>query len=718
MKTKSMAVAAIAFAAFAVLAVEAESERQAAVIASADMRIVFAGAEEGFGIRHVENRIVDGGVFLASDGAHDDFWTIRLKGRQAGTNAWHELSNLSPATERRMAKTENGARFIFCGLDVPGEKGVVDVTADVAFTADGASEWRLSVVNRSSRWALHTTLYPRLNGMVPEGEADVMLPAKTMGASLFRKYSSTTKLPRIGIPSPAAYPMASAFMMGEAGLYVGAHDEAYRRKTFMIPNGANGMNAWFATPVENAGIVGKAADGPGYAVTLKCFKGDWWTAAAIYRDWALSRKCVKGRIVDRTDFPESMAETDIWALGGGKTNWAYRVLGKLDEIWPDLRRGIEWTQWQRPPYLWQTPELFPADEGIPQAMDAYKKHGFTILPYINGRLWDTNNVSYLRSAAQSVSTYENGAPYREPYYGRRFGVMCPYTALWQETLRAMGMKNLDEMGANGIYYDQVTCSPPTPCSNPAHGHPAVGGSWWVDGYRRALEPVHKAYSARNAPITSEQGGDHLPDVVDGYLFALMPRNEDVPFWPAVYSGYLVYHGTRVMPNNAMPEFFAMHARSAIWGVVPGWMFDWMLAGTGFPNKISVVTQLGRFRHVAKRYMSYGSLIGDLKPLGRLDRILFEFKDYSGPLAKNPCDSSRAELDAVIGAWWRSADGKRMALALANVSSTRQTVEFRAPSGMKSLKPLPIKGWTDPVVEIERSRIRISMEPRTMGFLEE
>ena len=285
--------------------------------------------------------------------------------------------------------------------------------------------------------------------------------------------------------------------------------------------------------------------------------------------------------------------------------------------------------------------------------------------------------------------------------GHSFGVMCPYTGLWQKTLQEMGTKNLEETGANGIYYDQVTCSPHPPCINPSHGHPAVGGRWWVDGYRKALEPVHKAYSARNAPVTSEQGGDYLPDVVDGYLFALMPRNEDVPFWPAVYSGYLIYHGTRVMPNNAMPEFFAMHARNAIWGVVPGWIFDWMIAGTGFPSKIPVVTQLGRFRHVAKGYMSYGSLIGDLKPVERMDRIAFEFKDYSGPLATKPCDSSKAVLDAVIGAWWRSVDGKGRALALANVSSTRQTVTFRPLPGMKGLKEVALatRGTVQGMVEI-------------------
>lgn len=688
------------------------------VLETPDMRIVFAEAEEGFGIRRIENRLGKGAAFLSSNGSRDDFWTIRLKGRQSGTNAWHELSNRSPAVSRKVTKTpDGGARFFFGGLDVPGEKGAVDVTADVAFTPDGASEWRLSVANRSRRWALHTTCYPRLCDIVPEGACDVLLPGKTIGGSLFRKYASNVKLPRTDLPSPSCYPMASAFWHGEAGLYLGVHDEAFRRKFFMLPNGVNGMNAWFETPVEDAGVAGRAAEGPRYAVTLKCFTGDWWKAAEIYRKWALARKCVKGRIVDRDDYPESMAETDVWALGGDKTNWCYTVLRKLDDQWQGLRKGIEWTQWQRPPYLWYLPDIFPADEGIPEAMAAYKKSGFTILPYLNGRIWDTNTVSYA-SARAAVCWYPDGSDYREPYVGHRFGVMCPATELWQRKLQEIGERNLSETGANGIYYDQVTCSPAPPCSNPAHGHPLDGGSWWVDGYRKALTPVHRRYAAANAPITSEQGGDILPDVVDGYLLALMPRGEDVPFWLAVYSGYLIYHGPRVMPNNDGPTFFAMYARYAIWGVTPGWAFDWMMAGTGFPSKIPVVTQLGRFRHAAKKFLSYGSLSGDLKPLGEIDRVSFVFKDFSGPLAKTHCDSSKAELDAVIGAWWRSADGKSRALAVANVSGKDQTVECAVPTDLKALLPVAITGWEAPSAAISNGRLRLTVKAQTMGFLEE
>jgi len=161
----------------------------------------------------------------------------------------------------------------------------------------------------------------------------------------------------------------------------------------------------------------------------------------------------------------------------------------------------------------------------------------------------------------------------------------------------------------------------------------------------------------------------------------------------------------------------MHARSAIWGVAPGWMFDWMLYGSGFPSKVPIVTQLGRFRRAAKRYMSYGSLVGDLKPLNPLPCVEFDFNDYSGPLAKTPCDTTHAELDAVIGAWWRSADGGRYALAAANVSDAPQTVRFSVPASGAPLMAVKIPGWSLPtVVRTAADEIALTLEPRTMAFL--
>jgi len=217
-------------------------------------------------------------------------------------------------------------------MSLPGETGVADVAAVVTFDAQGASEWRLAVRNRSTRWALWRTIYPLLFTVMPEGQGDLLMPAKSLGARLIRHYDSHMKT-RKRFLHPSCYPSVSAYLRGDAGLYVAAHDDDARIKETVF---TVGMNAFFETPVENGGVVGKAAEGPRYPVVIACFKGDWWEAAKIYRRWALARPCMKGRIADRTDFPRSMAETDVWALGGGKPEHARQVLATLDAAFPDV----------------------------------------------------------------------------------------------------------------------------------------------------------------------------------------------------------------------------------------------------------------------------------------------------------------------------------------------------------------------------------------------
>ena len=62
-------------------------------------------------------------------------------------------------------------------------------------------------------------------------------------------------------------------------------------------------------------MVGRAADGPGFAVTVAAFAGDWWQAAKLYRTWALRQKwAAKGPIARRTDFPRAMSDIDVWDI--------------------------------------------------------------------------------------------------------------------------------------------------------------------------------------------------------------------------------------------------------------------------------------------------------------------------------------------------------------------------------------------------------------------
>ena len=132
-------------------------------------------------------------------------------------------------------------------------------------------------------WALAETAYPILRQVSASKESDVLRPRPDLGAALDRNRAWTGRDLVYGCM--AYYPMMCAFMKDGAGLYIAAHDSTARIKALRI---SKEHDISFETPVENAGVIGKAAEGPRYDVTIAAFSGDWWSAAKLYRDWALT----------------------------------------------------------------------------------------------------------------------------------------------------------------------------------------------------------------------------------------------------------------------------------------------------------------------------------------------------------------------------------------------------------------------------------------------
>ncbi len=98
------------------------------------------------------------------------------------------------------------------------------------------------------------------------------------------------------------------------------------------------------TPIENAGVPDKAAEGPRYAVTLAPLFGDWWEAARRYRAFALRQpRCAKGPIRERPDFPRRACEVPLWINLHGSPDDIRRLLLRAKELFrssPPASTGI------------------------------------------------------------------------------------------------------------------------------------------------------------------------------------------------------------------------------------------------------------------------------------------------------------------------------------------------------------------------------------------
>lgn len=644
------------------------------------LQIEFRCPADGLGVAGITDR-ASGVRFVRGSETGADLWALVFHGRDA-TNGIvvANLDNRAPAVSREVRKSADAWELVWKGLDLPGEKGVVDVTATVRLAgAAAASSWDIAVDCRSDHWALYETQYPYLRHIVDDGAADVLMPAQGLGARVFANHVAPA-VPE-AFNYPGWYPMVAAYMQGGTGLYFAALDGKARNKRMLF---LKDHDLRLETVVEEAGVVGAAAKGPGYPVVLATYRGDWWEAAKLYRRWALKQKwCAKGKMIDRADYPRRMSETHAWLLCVGGPGGASNFVTNIRRKWPDARFGVEWTQWGNQPFDVNYPEMLPAQRHVDETMAYATAIGVPLMPYMNGRLWDTELASW--HYAQKDCTWAEDGQFQFERYGppariRTFGVMCPGAAGWRACFGDYVVRLCDVTKCGYVYLDQIACSRPKPCFEPAHGHARGGGSWWSDGQRQILEPVRRALAARNVPITSEGAGEYLLDVIDGYLLACAPRVEDVPFYTAVYGGYATYFGSYLKPGTAFDAYYAISARALVWGVAPGWYHMW-------PNEDryrrwgDALADLARVREAAKEFLAYGSLEGAVALREDVGEVSLA---WPNPMGGDNVFSGT--FPGVIGTWWKDARGERTAVALANVSDTERRVSFARPFAGSAVLP--------------------------------
>ena len=652
------------------------------------LRIRFAGADAGYSVAAVENRLAGDARFVNPAPGQAGFWRLDfVRKGAAGTNEHVFVDNLASAAGHGTERTAKGMRFIWRGVDIADEKGVIDVFADVDLPqGDAASEWRLSVANRSSTYALYETSYPVLRGVTPPGKGDWLTPYSSLGARLRRGYAGDPKEEVCWMPS--CRPPVVAFNIGDAGLYLAAHDPDFRIKKIIV---GKGLDVRFETPVEDAGIVGKAAEGPRYAVTLAAYRGDWWQAAKMYKAWALKQRwAAKGPIAKRKDYPKAMEDLDlVFRMNEGDTTAMSNHLAAIRRIWPDLKTGVQWYKWTPQIFCVNFPEFFPARPYVTWVAGVAKREGITLFPYVDARLWDKDMVSWAYAKHDACRDIE-GNTVDEIYSPKhKLAVMCPTAPEWSDVVAKLAndaisapSEAMNGVWFGGVYFDQTACSRPVPCWAPNHGHPKGGGDWWAKSYRRVHAKTHAWCAKRNAPMFSEGTGDMCLDSIDGFLKCTAPVTGTVPFYPAVYAGYAIYYGNNESLKDSMDSFRVYQMRDFTYGVLLGYFDRWNITSPEFAKQQQFIGMLARARRAAKDFMIYGTLEGEIDfaepvPEGKFTmQTIWHVYDY------------HHTLPLVMGTVWKNLEGTETALVVANSSDVSQTVRFRLPVRGLALRALP------------------------------
>jgi hypothetical protein len=222
--------------------------------------------------------------------------------------------------------------------------------------------------------------------------------------------------------------------------------------------------------------------------------------------------------------------------------------------------------------------------------------------------------------------------------------------------------------------------------------------------------MHEMFSSRNAPITSELSGDQWLDLIDGYLLCGAPRDDEVPFFPAVYSGYAIYFGSEENMCDPEDTFESWQYRQFTWGILPGWFDRWDIGESRFARQRNIIARVARIRRAAEDYMVYGSLDDEVR-FAALPRS----REYAMNYLWRPSTwIGKVHQPDLHGTVWTSRKDGSRAMFIANATPRERKVSFRLPS--RGFRPVSMPE-TDGCSYSESSDVgNIVLPPHGIAFL--
>jgi len=611
-------------------------------------------------------------------------FSVRLRHSQtkelvslSAQSGWRQVQATRPAADRMVLRWEGTA---------DDRLGQVQVEAEVRAAASNRLAWTLRIgLPEGSPWSVWQTAFPQMAVADLGPEAAVLFPrgpGEVQRGLWGRKFHYGNLYPN-GWTTMAF--LAAYAADGSTGLYLAVHDPLGSTKEIKVESRPedHAVVLAFEHPAPN---MGKAANGfqlPGQAV-WQLLRGDWYDAAAIYRDWVRkeARWFPKLGPEGREDTPLWMRELPAWAL----SSWL--ASGKAEECVSAVKAfreylgvpvGVHWYNWHQIPFDNDYPHYFPTKEGFADGVRKLQEAGVHVMPYINGRLWDTRDkgledFQFSQLARPAATKDEKGEPYTEVYGSKeadrspvRLGVMCPSTPLWQGKVQEIVRRLFEECGVHAVYIDQVAAAQPRLCLDPSHGHPLGGGHWWTENYWQMLAAIRQQ-KPPDRMLTTECNAEPFIHCFDGYLTWHWQHDGQVPAFPAVYGGAIQMFGRAYRGGETKDLALRMKAgQQWVFGEQIGWIDPGVIREK---KNAEFLRQVVRLRWAMRRYFYAGQMARPPKLVGQVPRVTADWQ-WSGHWP--------VTTDALLSGAWFQPDRQKLVLLFANVGDepVRVRLDFDA-----------------------------------------
>ncbi len=584
---------------------------------------------------------------------------------------------------------------------------VVSVRLD---TQDASlSRWELSVT-KPCDVSLAQVRFPRLACLQPRGDEVLAVP-RELGALARNPRSLTRGKDNRGARLAWRYPWVMAmqclalYQPDGPGFYAACDDSRGFRKEFALWGDAEDKLHFEILHEPEREARDMTEFQLPFVCVLGAFRGDWTTAAQLYRQSAGATTIAQRGRLGRHLTPDWLRETGLWIWNRGRSPG---VLGPARMMQQHLQTpvGVLWHWWHNCAYDTGFPEFLPPREGaepFQTALAAARQQDVRAILYMNQRLWGTQTESWSAEGAERYAVKGSDGKIRPEVYNvytkAPCAPMCIGTRFWRDKYASLAEQVFCHLQADGIYMDQTGVL--ANCYDPTHGHILGPGRYWTDGLATLTGEIRDRCAARGRVAL---GGEFCGEPWIGNLDLTLALSvsadriglgrpwEPIPFFQAVYHGSTIVFGNYASlthppydekwpPDQAPPtalslldpkfssQFLLEQARTFVWGMQP------MLANflpdqvQQRANEIDFVTRLVRTRSRALKYLLYGTW---QRP-PRLDVPQREI-DVAQVGVYTPLKATRRTYPVALAGAWRAADGD-VAIALASVSDARLDLQL-------------------------------------------
>ncbi len=581
------------------------------------------------------------------------------------TDATTTIASTSDWATVNVSNDGSHCRIAFANPSGANLPNSLQATVSITVT-DKQSHWDLSVTGLGNTHTLTDVDFPELNLNAP-GNDRFLIP-KYSGVLLPDPVTDAVDYDMFYPRGWSATMQFLAYYNENYGVYLGFHDPKASLKHFHLKTENGHLHFQGNVVIPDKTLPGNDWQMPGH-FELDSFTGDWYDAALIYKNWGSSSAEYYPSVTpERTLRQNELGSIGVWGYYSASSSTSMAniesAMNDYIDYFTGIPVGIHWYQWNTLDFDNDYPNYFPERTGMTDLVSRIQQSGGYIMPYINGRLYDTDLTGewdYTTRGLPDAAKRSDGSVYTQDFSGNTFAVMSPTQINWQNIITDAAQQLTDRIGSKGIYIDQVAAAGPVEDMDPAHNHPLGGGHWWRDGYRNMLSGVHSAIPAGRF-IVVEGGADYLADEVDGFLTDGWLTNNLVPAFQTVYSGRVQLVGKHTGTSRYHNQsFYCKLSQAFVQGIQPGRTSLWIVHDSNADIAAPFVKKIATMRYKLKDFLAFGTMLRPLTLSGNIPDITSSWTDYGTPVD--------VTISAVQSSAYQHKNDGSIAVIFANASMT-------------------------------------------------